>query len=251
MVERISRERDWHNKAAKQSLRQTQEEKYYKGIVVRVWNDYMECINRELSKESTVLLDYGCGNGRDLIEFSDKIKKGVGIDISEALIDNAKKLLNGEKKNIDFFVMDAMNTTFENETFNLVRGSAILHHLDLKKSLNEIKRILKSNGKAIFFEPLGINPIIALHRKFTPKARTVDERPFTRKDIKLIKEIFPNAKIRYYSFFVLLAVPFRKTRLFSKILAVMNFIDKIALSKYSPFKYMAWICLIEMSYGTQ
>ena len=243
LTERVSREKVWHNQ---KKSRQTQQ-KFYGGIVGRMWNDHKECMNRLLSNENTVLLDYGCGSGNDLIELSDKIKKGIGIDISEALIDNAKLSIKEKGiKNIEFFVMDVMNTTFEDETFSLIRGSAILHHLDLKVGLNEIKRILKVGGEAIFFEPLGMNPAIALYRKLTPEARTVDERPFTKKDINQIKEIFPNAKIRYYSFFTLFSVPFRKLKFSSKILFIMDFIDKIALSKYSPLKYMAWICLIEM-----
>jgi len=247
LAERVFREKDWHNKVAEKKCRQSQEQKYYGDIVGRMWNDYMGCINKSLSNENAVLLDYGCGSGNDLIELSNKIKKGIGVDISEALIDNAKlKTKERGIKNLEFFVMNVMNTTFENETFSLIRGSAILHHLDLKISLNEIKRILKKGGEAIFFEPLGMNPAITLYRKFTPQARTVDERPFTRKEIKQIKEIFPNAKIRYYSFFTLFSAPFKKFKFFSKILFVMNFIDKIALSKYSPLKYMAWICLVEM-----
>jgi len=246
LTERVSREKNWHNKFAKKNSRRTQEQKYY-AVVGEMRNDYMECINKSLSNENAVLLDYGCGSGNDLIDLSDKIKKGIGIDISEALIDNAKlKIKEKGIKNLEFFVMNAMNTTFENETFSLIRGSAILHHLDLKISLDEIKRILKIGGKAIFFEPLGINPAINFYRKLTPEARTVDERPLTKKDINRIKEIFPNVKIRYYSLFALFFVPFRKFSFFSKILFIMNFIDKIALSKYSPIKYMAWICLIEM-----
>jgi len=243
LTERVSREKVWHNKKKSRQMQQ----KYYGSIVGKMWNDYVECINKLLSNENTILLDYGCGSGNDLIELSDKIKKGIGVDISETLIDDAKlKMEEKGIKNINFFVMDVMKTTFENETFSLIRGSAILHHLDLEISLKEIKRILKTNGKAIFFEPLGMNPAINLYRKFTPEARTVDERPFTKKDINKIKEIFPNAKIRYYSFFTLFSVPFRKFRFFSKILSIMDFMDKIALSKYSPLKYMAWICLIEM-----
>jgi ubiquinone/menaquinone biosynthesis C-methylase UbiE len=246
LTERVSREKDWHNqKIAEKNIRQTQEE--YACVLDRMVNDYTECINIKLLKDSTELLDYGCGAGYGLIDVSNKIKNGVGIDISDVLIDNAKlKIKEKNIKNIEFFVMDAMNTTFESETFSLIRGSAILHHLDLKASLNEIKRILKPEGNAIFFEPLGINPAIALYRKLTPKIRTIDEHPFTGKDIKQIKETFPNTKIRYYSFFTLLAIPFRKIKFFPKILSIANFMDKIVLSKYSPLKYMAWVCLIEM-----
>jgi SAM-dependent methyltransferase len=242
LVERVLREKDWHN----QNFSRTKQEKFYSALL-RLRSDCMECINKELLREGIEVLDYGCNSGGDLIEISGKIKNGIGIDISEFLIAEAKeKIEKYNIKNLEFFVMDAMNTIFENETFGLIRGSAILHHLDLKISLNEIKRILKIDGKAIFFEPLGMNPIITLYRKLTPEARTVDERPFTKKDINQIKEIFPNAKIRYYSFFTLFAIPFRNSIFFKKILFIMDFIDKIILNNCSPFKYMAWYCLIEM-----
>jgi hypothetical protein len=73
-------------------------------------------------------------------------------------------------------------------------------------------------------------------------ARTSDEQPLTKKDIKIIKSIFPEAEINNYFCFSLLAVLFRNKRIFNRMLRILNCIDKIILGKKSPFKWLAWSC---------
>ena len=240
-MERINREKEWHNETHTDARAPMQK---YNAVLVKMKNKFRQKISDKLN-DSTVFLDYGCSGGERLMDFYPKIKKGIGIDISEVRIERAK--LTAKEKNIDnleFFVMDAMNTEFENGQFDIIRGSAILHHLDLYVSLTEIKRILKNEGYAFFIEPLDTNPLIKLYRKLTPKARTIDEQPLRIRDIKLIKTIFPNTEILYFSFFSLLAAPLRKSKCFLAILSVLYFFDKILLCKWSPFKWLAWYCML-------
>jgi SAM-dependent methyltransferase len=239
------REKKWHNETFGSGNRDATR-KYY-SVFDATYADFLNVIRDNLNPDSTLFLDYGCGSGGNFLEVYDRINKGIGIDISEKLIEYAKvqiKELN--INNIEFFVMDAMNTIFKDKTFDALRGCCILHHLNLEQSLNEIKRILKDDGKAYFHEPMGTNPIIALYRKLTPEARTPDERPFSRKDIKLIEKIFPNVQITYGGFCALFAVPFRNFRCFKKILHWLHCIDKIILHRKSPLKYLAWYCYITL-----
>ena len=53
----------------------------------------------------------------------------------------------------------------EKNRFDIIYGTGILHHLNLKACLDEIERILKPGGKFVFIEPLGTNPVINLYRK--------------------------------------------------------------------------------------
>jgi len=244
-INRVFREKEWHNQTFGLDIRSPMK-KYY-SINIDRNSIFKELVYKELDHNNTVLLDYGCGTGNNLINIYDKINRGIGIDISEVRIDKAKSLAKNKGiKNIDFFVMDAMNTTFSNEMFDIIRGSAILHHLDLESSLNELKRILKPTGKCFFHEPLDTNPLIFLYRKLTPYARTEDEQPLRRKDIKMIKKIFPNMEISYYSFLTLFAVPFRKSKHFSNIVKVLSFMDRIILKKWSPLKWLAWVCILTL-----
>ncbi|MDR0455074.1 MAG: methyltransferase domain-containing protein [Treponema sp.] len=240
-MERITREKEWYNES--HGGARTPMGKYSK-VLTKMKEHFKNKIYDKLN-DNTVFLDYGCGGGDRLIDFHQKIKMGVGIDISEVRIERAKSTAKDKNvANIEFVVMDAMNTVFENEKFDVIRGSAILHHLDLKLSLNEIKRILKKDGYAFFTEPLNTNPIIKLYRKLTPDARTIDEQPLRIKDIKLIKALFPNTEISYFSFFTLLATPFHTSKCFYVILSALSFMDKIILNKRSPFKWLAWYCML-------
>jgi ubiquinone/menaquinone biosynthesis C-methylase UbiE len=239
--ERICREKEWHNKVNRNT--RAAMTKYY--AVSN--NDLKECITEQVTPETTVLLDYGCGYGDKLIALASRLKKGIGIDISDARVEEAKKK-TCEKgiTNIDFFVMDAMNMTFGDNEFDIIIGDAILHHLNLEKSLCEIKRVLKRNGKAYFTEPLATNLVIQLYRKLTPKMRTVDEQPFRRRELRFIKSIFLTAKIEYIGCFTLLAVPFRNLKNFDRIMALLRKIDRFFLCERSPFKYLAWTCALTL-----
>jgi len=241
MENRVNREKEWHNATFGSDARK-KTSKFYSVFII-LEKELDKRIIENLCKDTTVFLDYGCGSGSKSIEFASMIKQGIGIDISEERINLAKlKTINND--NLDFLIMDAMNTSFENGYFDIIHGSAILHHLDLKECLEEIKRILKDGGTAFFVEPLDTNFLIKFYRKMTPEARTADEQPFRKKDIKLIKSIFPNTEVKHYFFLSLLAVPFRNYKIFGIMLSVLFFIDKILLNRYSPLKWLAWSCVI-------
>ena len=171
--ERFGQEEDLRNKL----------DKYYsvhKPVVERFENLIASICNKKK------FLEYGCGTGSNSgiwLKFGAIL---TGIDISEAGIKKAKEWSNQNNKTAEFYVMNAEKTDFKDNTFDIVAGSGILHHLNLDSSYAEIARILNSTGSAIFIEPLGHNPIINLYRALTPKMRTEDEHPLKVNDLKLL-----------------------------------------------------------------
>ena len=136
----------------------------------------------------------------------------------------------------------------DSNSFDIVYGSGILHHLDLKKSLNEINRVLKKDGTIIFVEPLATNPLINIYRKFTPNARTSDEHPFRLSDIELIKSLFVNVEVKYYGFLTLVFFLFYKEPEKSNLFQILKKMDeRILNSRY--FKFLAWSVLIKAKKG--
>ena len=120
-----------------------------------------------LNSKSLKVLDYGCGKGYDSLKFLKSGAKTFGIDISEKYIGSAKQLAkenNFKETDFNFQVMDAHDLKFESNTFDLVVGKAILHHLDANIALKSIHKVLKPRGRAIFIEPLADNPILKLFR---------------------------------------------------------------------------------------
>ncbi len=132
-----------------------------------------------------VILDYGCGRGNDSLTYLEGgASKVYGIDISDAYIQGAQDNANRggfSQDRFSFQVMDAHALLFEANTFDLVVGTGVLHHLHPEIALDEIWRVLKSGGRALFFEPLADNPLLRLFRFLTPQERTKDERPIDRK----------------------------------------------------------------------
>jgi ubiquinone/menaquinone biosynthesis C-methylase UbiE len=149
-----------------------------------------------------IVLDYGCYDGwffESLIRYHPA--RIIGIDISEKGIAEAKRKF-GDRA--EYYVMDAHKLTFPDNTFDVVIGRSILHHLDLDVAIREIHRVLKPNGKAIFIEPLGDNPFAKFIRFLTPRARTKDEKPLEKKDIRKMDDMFRGHS---HLFFNLFSVP--------------------------------------------
>lgn len=191
------------------------------------------------------ILEYGCGTGSYAFFLAKHDAKVVGIDISEVAIKLAKARAKEESlKNITFLVTDAEAMQFEDSSFDIVCGTGILHHLQIDKALKELVRVLKPEGKAIFSEPMGHNPVINLFRKLTPQFRTKDEHPLTNRDLELIKEFFHQANYIFYNLFTLLAIPFRNTRVFSPLLKALDNFDRKLFEWVPLLKLLAWQVMI-------
>ncbi|KGL63345.1 class I SAM-dependent methyltransferase [Polaribacter sp. Hel1_85] len=140
-------------------------------------------------------------NGQDVLEigsytwaswFTENIKPKslTCINISEVELESGKKHAISKSFPIKHHLMDANALTFEDESFDIVFGGAILHHLDIEKSIGHVHRVLKPGGKIVFLEPLNMNPFYKIYRKLNPKERTPDEHALVSSDFKIIKEKF-------------------------------------------------------------
>jgi SAM-dependent methyltransferase len=154
------------------------------------------------------VLIYGCGEGNTAASLLGSGASSVtGFDISEAEIGRAQATAqkNGYADRVDFRTADAHRTPYPDQSFDLIVGIAILHHLELDVALAEIRRLLRPGGRAVFREPLVHNPLLRLGRLMTPAARTPDEHPFTVGDWALCQKHFPSFAHREVE---LLSIPF-------------------------------------------
>ena len=102
----------------------------------------------------------GCGPGIVACEFAKKVFHVTGIDITPAMIEEAKNL-QGESKidNVDWKLADVTRLPFEDDSFSLVVTRYSFHHLiEPRQVLEEMKRVCKPDGKI---------PVIDVHQTKT------------------------------------------------------------------------------------
>jgi ubiquinone/menaquinone biosynthesis C-methylase UbiE len=190
-----------------------------------------------------IVLDYGCGAGENSVFLASRgAEKVIGIDISPELIELGKKrlMLHGLSETTELHVASAYALPMETESIDVVFGIAILHHLDLKLASDEVYRVLKKGGRAIFVEPVRNSRTIWFIRKLIPY-QLPDVSPYERplKDAELEKfaEKFATYRNRAFTIpFVSLAavmkVPYRilstTIQLDGKILKAMPFMKRYA-----------------------
>lgn len=204
---RKTREKEFHDDPNLSNRRQGFSRNFYSSKFVEpVSKCFWEKIVNPNGKK---ILDYGCGTGTNSIKLASYGANVVGIDISSLRIAKAKKTAEKTGLNVQFIEGDAECTNFEDCAFDIVIGGAILHHLNLDAAAKEIYRILKPGAKAVFIEPLGMNPFINVFRKLTPKLRSADEHPLKVSDFSVLNKYFPEIEINYFILFSLLYLPIR------------------------------------------
>ena len=234
------REKNFHNEL--QSKQTGRFENIFYKAIYNSTEDFFNYLKKNSSNSN--ILDYGCGIGSSLkkvIEYNPK--KITGIDISDVSIQKAKKTIKATNSNINLLVDNCEKTKFDDNTFDIVYGTGILHHLNIEICLKEIHRILKPGGKFLFIEPLGTNPLINFYRRFTPKSRSIDEHPLIEKDFNLIKNKFVNSKVKYYGFFTLIFFPIYSSPKGSIVFKILRKFDQL-LFNINFFKKLAWSVLI-------
>jgi len=105
-------------------------------------------------------LDVGCGSGAMLIDLSKRGYETVGVDISPAMVRTATEFsLRSGLAETFMSVADIENLPFADKSFDLVICAGVVEYLDQDdRALNEISRVLKSNGTAFISVTNALTP---------------------------------------------------------------------------------------------
>lgn len=180
------------------------------------------------------ILEGGCGTGRESMYMALKEGNLTSVDITDESIKIAKEQSKkyNFKNEIVFIKASVLDLPFENNTFDIVISSGVIHHTpDPNKAFSELARVLKKNGTFIlyvynnyahifsnlrrtfinFFAGEDIHERVRLAKKFFPNytnrqplATTYDEFGHPHKTEHSIKEVlqwFKKNNIKYNSIY--------------------------------------------------
>ena len=220
---------------------------YHKNFSDLINKDMLRFLKKHSGKR---VLEIGCGNGETTIILRKGGFRVTAVDIDRKFIVLAKNKADKLHLKIDFRVMNAEKMKLASKGFDAVVGKGILHHLDPKKAIPEIKKVLKPKGKIFFMEPLGHNPLINLFRRLTPHQRVSSEKPLKIAELGLLKKNF-RVQLNYLMFLALFSyffLPFYKSKFFAKIFLSSNVLDQKLAKIFGLQKYF-WIVIIKGTNG--
>ncbi len=110
-------------------------------------------------------LEVGCGTGFFLLNLKQAgvLEQGHVTDISSGMVEAAQRNASALGFRVEGRVADAERLPYPDQTFDLVVGHAVLHHIpDVEAALREVLRVLKPGGRFVFAgEPTRKGDIVA------------------------------------------------------------------------------------------
>lgn len=149
------------------------------------------------------ILELGGGMGVNAVILAREGANVTVIDISEKRVYWMRQLVEQLKlqDQIEVLYMSAEQLSFPDNTFDIVYSNAVLIHVDKNIVVQEVLRVLKPGGKAIFVEPLKYHPLANIYRyTFAPRIWREIASYFSICDIRQMGSHFPNYTHREFYF---------------------------------------------------
>ncbi len=147
---------------------------------------------------SKQILECGCGAGFLSVFLAKRGALVKAVDLSPRYVSIAKRL--ARENDVEGFieVKEGMleNLAYPGESFDIIVGTRILHHVAIEPTAQDLFRVLKPGGVAFFWEPTYKVTFIRIMRKIykalpcMPKRGTPHEHPLTRQEITTLQEAF-------------------------------------------------------------
>lgn len=142
-----------------------------RGAPVLHWQVHRDLMVRLRPLRQAKLLELGCGTGHLAVYLAQQGADMTALDVGPHLVEAARMLASVNETTCDFVVGSATSLPFPAESFDRVFGLAILHHLHedaVSRAMEEVHRVLKPGGTALFYEPVENSRIFACLQNLIP-----------------------------------------------------------------------------------
>jgi SAM-dependent methyltransferase len=149
--------------------------------------------------DETELLDVGCGLGGLDALLAPHVRRLVGVDVSEGMLDGARRL-NPE---VEYLAYSGHQLPFEDHTFDLVFAVCVVHHLQSSEwapFIAEMWRVTRAGGATVIIEH---NPLNPLTRRSVAACEFDEDAVLTRPAplVRMLRSLgAPRVECRYFLF---------------------------------------------------
>ena len=197
------------------------------------------------------VLEYGCGDGANMVVLSRRGARVIGLDISSEMLALAKQRVIANQCNGTMLVLGSAHALpLPDASVDVVFGISILHHLDLEIASREVHRVLKEGGRAIFLEPLRNSRLLTQMRRLLPKRAGASpfERPLTNDEIQ---DFATPSEYQSRTFHLILSRLATKLPILrSPMMGVCQYVDAILLRVFPSLTYYASINVFQIDRAT-
>lgn len=194
------------------------------------------------------VLEIGCGGGWITRMLAAKGAIVSAIDISEeGCISTRLKLSQNGLPYDTVCVMDAHNMTFPAASFDLVFMAGTLHHVNLPKVLEGVRRILRPGGAIVCYEPMRYGIAMRTLKEMwlqlnglSDHNHTDNEEALTDSDLAPFHEVFESGVVRKFN---LLAKTNRLKNRFGVLAQTLRWVDYFLLESF-PFLGRYCTCVV-------
>ena len=117
------------------------------------WEDYEFLFKNLENEKDLVVLDFGCGPGRNLVKYAGRFARIDGVDLSEVNLYNAKRYVEGLNLPLgNLYKCNGLDLEeVPSDTYDLVMSTITLQHICVHEIrynyFKEFLRVLKPGGK--------------------------------------------------------------------------------------------------------
>jgi SAM-dependent methyltransferase len=205
------------------------------------------------------LLDIGCGLGEASVYFASIGAVVTSTDLSPGMLNATYNLAKINNLKVKKHLSSAEDLKLGNKKFDIIYAGNLLHHVDVEKTILNIKNHLNQDGVFVSWDPLHYNPLINVYRLIASDVRTPDEHPLKFSDIKIIEKNFQNVEKKFFWFFTLIIfilmlvfqrknpnkerfwkVVVRDGDFWKWLYLPLEFLDKLILFLFPPLRWLCW-----------
>lgn len=158
--------------------------------------------------EGRDVLELGSGYGDLTLHLVDRGANVVAVEMSPGTVDLARRRLEVHRPGatVRFVAAPAETTGLADGSVDVAVGKWVLHHTDVPAALDELHRVLRPGGTAIFNETSALNPVLDLARRRVAgrlgvaRLGTEDEQPIGRAQIAEIRARFTDVVVDHPDF---------------------------------------------------